>query len=164
MLENLKAKAAIWWSFIGEAILAAFVVLLLTAVVGEESITRFVERFTAGFLGLPALLVALSLQLRSTVSGAVSGDFAGWLQHKGSDLYYLVSALLTVWCGVAVFLICTILAAARTPFWATTILGFLILSILQAIDLSRTRLEIHKLRTTFEREKKKEELKDKDSE
>ena len=93
MVKNLKARAIVYWSFLGEVILAALAALLLGLAVGAGATNAFVEQFVAVFLGLPALLIAFSLQLRSSIVGGITGDFAGWLKHKGSELYYLTAAL-----------------------------------------------------------------------
>lgn len=163
MVKNLKAQATVCWSFLGEAISAALAVLLLCLLLGTESLNRFVEQFVAVFLGLPALLIAFSFQLRSSIVGNIAGDFAGWLQHKESDLYYLTAALYTVWSGVFVFLLSPVLATTKPPFWGAVVLGLLGWSVVQTFNLSRTSLEVHSLKTTFEREKKTAELKGKET-
>ncbi|MDK2971782.1 MAG: hypothetical protein PWP23_1537 [Candidatus Sumerlaeota bacterium] len=162
MLENLKNKNAVWWSYFKEPLFAALFAFLLAAAVGKEPITKFVERFVPVFVGVPALLFTFSLQLRSSIVSGISGDFAGWLQYKKSDLYYLTAALYTVWSGFVVILLCPILVATKPPYWGPMVLGLLSLSVVQTFNLSRTSFEVHSLRTTFERDMKKEALQGKD--
>ena len=163
MAKNIRTRAATLWTYLAEVIVVMLLVVLATLIVGEKAITGLVDQFLVVFLGLPVFLITFSLQLRSSIVSGISGDFAGWLQYKGSDLYYLTAALYTVWCAVAIVLICPILATTRPPYWAPAILGLLGLSAIQVFNLSTTTLEIHRLKTTFEREMKKTELRDKES-